>query len=119
MPRFPKHTHIELEPKKKGWNFEECDSSSLSYEQPLRDGVSPTVSVGLPALLAIPWSEFIHESHPVLAIWAACDFAEMTLKLCVMAGLAEHNGKLPESLLHELRDRVDLPTLGKWLDMAL
>jgi len=118
MPRCPKHAHIELEPKKKGWYCEECDSSALSYEQLPRDGVSPVVSGELPTLLAIPWSEFIHESHPVLAMWAACDFAEMTLKLCVMAGLAEHNGKLPESLLHELRDRVDLPTLGKWLGMA-
>jgi WD40 repeat protein len=118
MPRCPKHAHIELEPKKKGWYCEECDSSALSYEQLPRDGVSPVVSGELPTLLAIPWSEFIHESHPVLAMWAACDFAEMTLKLFVMAGLAEHNGKLPESLLHELRDRVDLPTLGKWLGMA-
>ena len=118
MPRCPKHAHIELEPKKKGWYCEECDSSALSYEQLPRDGVSPVVLGELPTLLAIPWFEFIHESHPVLAMWAACDFAEMTLKLCVMAGLAEHNGKLPESLLHELRNRVDLPTLGKWLGMA-
>ena len=118
MPRCPKHAHIELEPKKKGWYCEECDTSALSYEQLPRDGVSPVVLGELPTLLAIPWFEFIHESHPVLAMWAACDFAEMTLKLCVMAGLAEHNGKLPESLLHELRNRVDLPTLGKWLGMA-
>ncbi len=53
----------------------------------------------------------------MLALWAACDLVEISLKLCVMNGLAEHP-KPPEELLRQLRDKVELPTLGKWMGMA-
>ncbi len=71
----------------------------------------------LPTLLALPLAEMVHEAAPVLALWAACDAVEIALKVCVMAGLAEHS-TLPPELLRELRDRVEMPTLGKWLGMA-
>ena len=71
----------------------------------------------LPTLLALPLAELLREPNPVLALWAACDLVEIALKLCVMTGLAEHP-KPPEALLRQLRDKVELPTLGKWMGMA-
>lgn len=71
----------------------------------------------LPTLLALPLAELLQEPNPVLALWAACDLVEIALKLCVMTGLAEHP-KPPEELLRQLRDKVELPTLGKWMGMA-
>ena len=76
----------------------------------------------LPTLLALPLAELAHEASPVLGLWAACDVAELSLKLVVMTGIAEHatGGRaLPEALVRELRQRVELPTMGKWLGMAL
>ena len=71
----------------------------------------------LPTLLALPLAELLQEPNPVLALWAACDLVEIALKLCVMTGLTEHP-KPPEDLLRQLRDKVELPTLGKWMGMA-
>jgi WD40 repeat protein len=76
-----------------------------------------TPGARLPTLLALPLAEMAHETAPVLSLWAACDAVEIALKVCVMSGLAEHS-TLPPELLRDLRDRVEMPTLGKWLGMA-
>ena len=95
-------------------------------QQPLSSGnaeSTPESAAGgelvdaLPTLLALPLAELLREPNPVLALWAACDLVEIALKLCVMTGLAEHP-KPPEALLRQLRDKVELPTLGKWMGMA-
>jgi hypothetical protein len=90
---------------------------------PPGDAVADTAWIAaLPSLVAIPLEEAAHEHSPVLGLWGLCDAAELTLKLLVMAGVGEHLSgaeRLPEKLLAELRDRVELPTLGKWLGMAL
>lgn len=129
MPTCPKHPDVVLEPKKKGWYCEECDSSVLSYDVVPRPAEASVLAAppaassadALPTLLALPLRELEHEASPVLALWAACDLAEVALKLVVMAGVAEHvaaSGKLPEALVRELRNLVELSTMGKWLGMA-
>ena len=71
----------------------------------------------LPTVLALPLLEFERERQPVLALWAMCDFAELVLKLCVMAAAAEHR-VLPEQVLRVFYNRIERPTLGGWHDMA-
>ena len=71
----------------------------------------------LPTVLALPLLEFERERQPVLALWAMCDFAELVLKLCVMAAAAEHE-VLPEKMLEVFCNRIERPTLGGWHDMA-
>jgi len=87
-----------------------------------------SLATSLPTLLALPLAEVVREPVPVLALWAMCDLAEMALKLVVMTGIGEHTCKsgvvdpratLPEELVRELRDHVELPTMGRWLAMAL
>ncbi|MBM4377249.1 MAG: hypothetical protein FJ095_19390 [Deltaproteobacteria bacterium] len=95
---------------------------SVPAADPLSTAASPALADALPTLLALPLRELMHEPSPVLALWAACDLVETALKFVVMAGVAEHvaaSGKLPDALARELRDRVELPTMGKWLGMAL
>jgi WD40 repeat protein len=82
----------------------------------------PELADALPTLLGLPLREVLHEHAPVPALWALCDLAETACKLVVMAGVAEHvatSGALPEGLERELRDRVELPTMGQWLGMTL
>jgi hypothetical protein len=78
---------------------------------------SKTLSHGLPTVLALPLLEFEREANPVLALWAMCDFVELTLKLCVMAAAAEHS-TLPEPMLRVFYNRIERPTLAAWHDMA-
>ena len=93
--------------------------ATLASPDPAADTSSLVAT--LPILLALPLHELAHEPSPVLALWAACDAAELTLKLVVMAGVAELTGtgrQLPDALVDELRDYVETPTLGKWLAMG-
>ena len=71
----------------------------------------------LPTILTLPLAEFEREQNPVLALWAMCDFAELTLKLLVMAAAAEHE-VLPEAVAAVFHKRIERPTLGGWHDMA-
>ncbi|MEI7776764.1 MAG: hypothetical protein WCK17_18560 [Verrucomicrobiota bacterium] len=71
----------------------------------------------MPTILALPLAEFEREQNPVLALWAMCDFAELTLKLLVMAAAAEHE-VLPEAISAVFHKRIERPTLGGWHDMA-
>jgi WD40 repeat protein len=77
------------------------------------------IGARLPTLLALPLAGVTDEPAPALALWAACDAVEIALKLCLMAGAAEHGEVLPNGLVRALRDRVEMPTLGRWRDMAL
>ena len=72
----------------------------------------------LPTVLSIPLAEYQRENNPVLALWAASDLMEITLKFLVMAALGEHE-ELPAELQEELRDKqLERPTLGNWMGMA-
>jgi WD40 repeat protein len=141
MSQCPEHPYIALQRKKRGWYCAACDDIVFTYEEGPQEGVkqapAPTSPVGaggnslaasLPTLLALPLAEFVRERVPVLALWAMCDLAEMALKLVVMTGIGEHTCKsgvvdpratLPDELVRELRDHVELPTMGRWLAMAL
>ena len=69
----------------------------------------------LPTVLAIPLAEYQRENNPVLALWAASELVEITLKFLVMAALGEHE-ELPVELQEELRDKqLEMPTLGTWM----
>jgi hypothetical protein len=52
----------------------------------------------LPTILALPWLESEKESHPKLALWVACDFVDVTLRLLIMAGLAEHRNRISDGV---------------------
>lgn len=75
----------------------------------------------LPSVIALPLKEYLEEQHPVLKLWHACDVVELMLRLLVMIGIADlrRQGELPPTLLRELRDRIEEPTMGKWKGMAL
>jgi len=92
------------------------------------DGGALTVAAGqtnlhdiaerLPSVLAVPLAEFLDETAPVLQLWDICNIAELSLRMLVLIGIAEHGKKLPDSLARELADRIERPTLGSWLGMA-
>jgi hypothetical protein len=136
-PTCPAHPRVVLLPKKKkGWYCPECDDVVLTYDEHPREGTPPAAGLSpaapsassldalassLPMLLALPLRELEHEASPAPALWALCDLVEGALKLVVMAGLGTltHGGRaLPDTLLRQLRDQVELPTLGKWMGMA-
>jgi WD40 repeat protein len=71
-----------------------------------------------PTLLAVPLAEFERESQPLLGLWAATNLMEITVKLCVMTGLAEHS-ELSEELQQALAtQKLERPTMGNWMGMA-
>jgi WD40 repeat protein len=137
----PEHPTLALQPKKVGWYCAACDDVVVTYSEHPRDSgtaaFAPTSDAGaagasfaasLPTLLSLPLVEVVREPVPVLALWALCDLAELALKVVVMAGIAEHTSRsgvvnpratLPDALVNELRDHVELPTLGRWLAMAI
>ncbi len=74
-----------------------------------------------PTLLAVSLDEYFREEEPLLFLWHACDIAELTLRFAAIAGLSElraggtgEGAALDARLLQELRQRIELPTLGKW-----
>ena len=65
----------------------------------------------LPTLLAIPLAQFERATVPFVTLMAAPNLMEIALKLCVMAGLAEHE-KLSQKLQMELRNnKLERPTM--------
>ena len=73
----------------------------------------------LPMVLAVPALEFCDQNlTPVLRLWALCDFVELSARLAVIVGIAEHGGKPPEKLRAALSEKIERPTLGQWLHMA-
>src|SRR5206468_4215206 len=74
----------------------------------------------LPALIAIPWREFVGESNPRLKLWHLCEAYELLVRFGVMALLAELR-HLPEgerrldTVLAEIGPTIEGPTLAQWL----
>jgi len=73
-----------------------------------------------PTILAVPLNEYIEEKHPVLKLWHACDVVDLTLRLIVDIGLAEMqvSNSLSSDVLRTFWDKIEVPTLGRWQDMA-
>ncbi len=119
MPSCPTHLDVSLEAVSRGWYCPACDRRVLPTDAPApQDAPQPVMAYArLPSVVALPLAAFEQEAAPALALWAACDLVEMTLRLCVTAGVAQH-GTLPRELREDLRRNVERPTLGKWLDMA-
>ena len=88
------------------------ETSSSSFSNFIRD---------LPQVIAIPLHEYAEEDHPGMKLWAACDAVELLLKFLVIIGAADRrqHGELDDKLLKELWGKIEMPTLGAWLSMAI
>ena len=75
----------------------------------------------LPQVIAVPLHEYAEEDHPGMKLWAACDAIELLLKFLVIIGAADRrqHGELDDKLLKELWGKIEMPTLGAWLSMAI
>ena len=69
----------------------------------------------LPTMLALPLAEYLEETHPALKLWGLCDFTELSLRLLVIMGIADHQGHLPPSLVTAVKEVIDRPSLGNGL----
>ena len=90
----------------------DTNTSSSSFSNFIRD---------LPQVIAIPLHEYAEEDHPGMKLWAACDAIELLLKFLVIIGAADRrqHGELDDKLLKELWGKIEMPTLGAWLSMAI
>ncbi len=88
------------------------ETSSSSFSNSIKD---------LPQVIAIPLHEYAEEDHPGMKLWAACDVVELLLKFLVIIGAADRrqHGELDDKLLKELWGKIEMPTLGAWLSMAI
>ena len=88
------------------------ETSSSSFSNFIKD---------LPQVIAIPLHEYAEEDHPSMKLWAACDAIELLLKFLVIIGAADRrqHGELDDKLLKELWGKIEMPTLGAWLSMAV
>ena len=88
------------------------ETSSSSFSNFIKD---------LPQVIAIPLHEYAEEDHPGMKLWAACDAIELLLKFLVIIGAADRrqHGELDNKLLKELWGKIEMPTLGAWLSMAV
>lgn len=80
--------------------------------------ISNGILEALPTVLAVPLAEAAHESHPTAKLWAFCDFAELSLRLCVMVACSEFQQGLPNTIRGRLADAIERPTMGQWMMMA-
>ena len=89
-----------------------ANKSSSSFSNFIKD---------LPQVIAIPLHEYAEEDHPGMKLWAACDAIELLLKFLVIIGAADRrqHGELDDKLLKELWGKIEMPTLGAWLSMAI
>jgi hypothetical protein len=73
-----------------------------------------------PNVVAIPLQEYVHEDHPGMKLWAACDVVELLLRFLVTVGVADRrrDGELGDKLLKQLWGKIEMPTLGAWFAMA-
>ncbi|MCI0148162.1 NACHT domain-containing protein [Paraburkholderia sediminicola] len=66
---------------------------------------------------------YINEQHSRLRLWAACELAEMALRLVTIIGLADvrraHKGALPKEQLPHVFGHIRTPTFSHWRAMAL
>ena len=56
-----------------------------------------------------------------MKLWTACDAIELLLKFLVIIGAADRrqHGELDDKLLKEFWGKIEIPTLGSWLSMAI
>ncbi|MDB9870809.1 tetratricopeptide repeat protein [Alphaproteobacteria bacterium] len=89
-----------------------ANKSSSSFSNFVKD---------LPQVIAIPLHEYAEEDHPGMKLWAACDAIELLLKFLVIIGTADRRqyGELDDKLLKELWGKIEMPTLGAWLSIAI
>jgi len=90
----------------------DANTSSSSFSNFIKD---------LPQVIAIPLHEYAEEDHPGMKLWAACDAIELLLKFLVIIGAADRrqHGELDDKLLKDLWGKIEMPTLGAWLSMAI
>ncbi|WP_443644490.1 tetratricopeptide repeat protein [Candidatus Levibacter sp. Uisw_134_01] len=90
----------------------DTNTSSSSFSNFIKD---------LPQVIAIPLHEYAEEDHPGMKLWAACDAIELLLKFLVIIGAADRrqHGELDDKLLKDLWGKIEMPTLGAWLSMAI
>jgi hypothetical protein len=62
----------------------------------------------LPSILAMPVQEYRDEVNPVLRLWQACAFVELTFRPLVMAGVTDlcRSGELSPSVLGDIGSRI-------------
>ena len=107
--------------------------ASLNVNTSISDQVSISLEVNalsrsfsmfikqLPQVISIPLHEYVEENHPGMKLWAACDTIELLLKFLVIIGASDRrqHGELDDKLLKELWGKIEMPTLGAWLSMAV
>ena len=75
----------------------------------------------IPFCLYEPFHEFKKEKHPRVKLFWLIDTSEYAIKFIVSILLSEilrvNDGELPETLKEKIRDHIERPTLGKWLDI--
>ncbi len=93
-------------------SYRNTETASSLFSKFIRD---------LPQVIAIPLHEYAEEDHPGMKLWAACDAVELLLKFLVIIGAADRrqHGELDDKLLKELWGKIEMPTLGAWLSMAI
>jgi hypothetical protein len=75
----------------------------------------------LPVFLAAPLDDFEREQDPLVRLWMACELFEFTLRFGVAAMLstvASGAVALDAKSKSRLREQLQLPTLGQWLEMT-
>tara|TARA_B100000963_G_scaffold102030_1_gene88275 strand:+ start:1650 stop:5513 length:3864 start_codon:yes stop_codon:yes gene_type:complete len=99
-------------PSKNNTSSRNTETASSSFSNFIKD---------LPQVIAIPLHEYAEEDHPGMKLWAACDAVELLLKFLVIIGAADRrqHGELDDKLLKELWGKIEMPTLGAWLSMAI
>ncbi|MBM3499487.1 MAG: hypothetical protein FJX74_12545, partial [Armatimonadetes bacterium] len=114
------NSHGPMIAGRKSWVCEECDCR-VPRESRAAPAVSPTVEQ-LPSVLAIPLSEYLAESHPVMRLHRLCDAAEILVRFLAVVALGEVRRALgaeplPDQLLKALQPSIERPTFGQWRDM--
>jgi len=58
-------------------------------------------------------------THPFVRLWRVCDAAELLLRFFVAIRAAELDGRLSDDTARLAATRIDHPTLGAWLELAV
>lgn len=92
--------------------------SAASSRQAGAAGPGPALA-GLPIYLAIPWAEYLSESHPRIRLHLLCDSVELMVRWAVVVSLSEiraaHREGLPPRLKEAVAGWIERPTFGQWL----
>ncbi|MFZ2955908.1 MAG: HEAT repeat domain-containing protein [Candidatus Ozemobacteraceae bacterium] len=74
----------------------------------------------LPSILAFSIGDYFTEPNPVMKLWHLADTLELTLRLLVPIGIRDlmRYGKYSQTVVQELKNRIEEPTMGKWLGMV-